>query len=142
MLGLARLEQEISPHSTFEKFLFLIENAALHEHRPTTLISFIALAALVLFRFTKTRFRANRIISKITELLLVVIVSTGTSVQHPSKALFNDRLIALCQRFRWNEIGVDILGEVPIKTEARTFVRFPIHGRTLRYMTRTTPQAM
>lgn len=87
MLGLARLEQEINPHSTFEKFLFLIENAALHEHRPTTLISFAALAVLVLFRFTKTRFRANRIISKIPELLLVVIASTGMSVQDSSIAL-------------------------------------------------------
>lgn len=76
MLGLVGLEEKLHPHTTFQKFLFLVENAT-HEHRPTTLISFIALATLVLFRFGKIRFSRNRILKKTPELLLVVMASTG-----------------------------------------------------------------
>lgn len=92
MLGLVHLEQNLNPGSTFEKLLFLIENAALHEHRPTTLISFIALAFLVLSRFTKVRFSQNWVLRKIPELLIVVVVSTGT-LSHCSELLIRHSII-------------------------------------------------
>ncbi|KAI5122315.1 hypothetical protein M0805_002482 [Coniferiporia weirii] len=125
MLGLTELEHALNPQTTFEKFIFLIQNAATHEHRPTTLISFIALAILVICRFTKARSKKYWFINRFPELLVVVVAST-----------------ALSSHFGWDKLGVNILGSVPIKTEGSSLFRFPVHGSTLKYMKSTTTTAV
>ena len=79
MLGLNAREHEVNPHTTIEKFWFLLENAATHEHRPTTFVSFGSLFILVLLRNLKhTRFvQRYWFIHRIPEVLIVVIVSTS-----------------------------------------------------------------
>ena len=79
MLGLVGREHVVNPHTTLEKLKFIIENAATHEHRPTTLISFGSLAILVILRNLKhTRFvQKYWFIHRIPEVLIVVIVSTS-----------------------------------------------------------------
>ncbi|THG99691.1 hypothetical protein EW145_g7217 [Phellinidium pouzarii] len=125
MLGLTDLEHAFNPQTTFDKFVFLIRNAATHEHRPTTLISFIALAVLVGFRLIKARFRKHWFIGRLPELLIVVIAST-----------------ALCRHYAWDKLGVSILGSVPINNEDGSFVHFPLHKSTLKYMKSTTTTAV
>ena len=80
MFGLTALEHSQNPQTTLERFLFLIENFATHEHRPTTVISFGALAILVILRYFKSFFKNWTIIYRLPEVLLVVIVSTGKPV--------------------------------------------------------------
>lgn len=81
MLGLEAREHAVNPHSTVEKFIFLLRNAATHEHRPTTLVSFGSLAVLVIARNLKhTRFvQKYWFIHRIPEVLVVVIISTSAS---------------------------------------------------------------
>ena len=93
MFGLTALEQEQNPRTTLEKFLFLIENFAIHEHRLTTIISFGALGILVILRYVKTFFKNWAIIYRLPEVLLVVIASTGEF--HNLKELDLDVIVIL-----------------------------------------------
>ncbi len=79
LLGLVGREHEVNPHSTMEKLMFIIENAATHEHRPTTLISFGSLLILVILRNLKHTRLVQKywFIHRIPEVLVVVIVSTS-----------------------------------------------------------------
>jgi len=126
MLGLVGREHEVNPHSTMEKFMFIVENAATHEHRPTTLISFGSLLILVILRNLKHTRLVQKywFIHRIPEVLVVVIVST----------ILSDKL-------HWDDLGVAILGDVPIKTD-KHFFRFPIHQSTIGYLRSTTSTAV
>ncbi|KAL5504605.1 hypothetical protein ACEPAH_7268 [Sanghuangporus vaninii] len=125
MFGLSELEHEFNPETTVDKFLFLIRNVTTHEHRPTTLISFGALAILVFFRYFKSFFRNYWFIYRLPEVLIIVIVST-----------------VLCDIQDWDRLGVEVLGSVPITTSERSFVRFPLHRTTLKYARSTTSTAI
>lgn len=50
-------------------------------------------------------------------------------------------LVVLSDEFDWDSDGVDILGSVPINTGG-SFVHFPIHKMTLRYLRKTTSTAV
>lgn len=77
MFGLLALEHIAHPESTFEKFIFLVENITrLNSH--TAIISAIALAVLVSLRSFKQLFKRWWFIYRLPEVLIVVIVSTGS----------------------------------------------------------------
>ena len=78
MFGLVELQHQHNPDTTLEKFIFLIENAPLHLHKITTLISFTSLLILVVIRTVKTAFKKYPIIYRMPEVLIVVVVSTCT----------------------------------------------------------------
>ncbi|KAI0686700.1 sulfate anion transporter [Cytidiella melzeri] len=124
MLGLVQLQHTLNPHSTLEKLIFLIDHAATHAHVLTTVISFGALAILLVLRRLKKVFVKHWWIYRLPEVLLVVVVST-----------------ILSDEFDWEADGVDILGSVPIK-HGGSFVRLPIHKMTLRYLRKTTSTAV
>ena len=76
MFGLVNLMHALNPQSTIEKTLFLIEYAPLHMHKVTTLVSFTALAVLVVLRLVKTGLKRYTWIYRLPEVLIVVVVST------------------------------------------------------------------
>ncbi|PAV23187.1 sulfate anion transporter [Pyrrhoderma noxium] len=125
MFGLTELEHVVNPQTTLDKFIFLLRNAAENEHRPTTLISFGALAVLVALRYLKGKCRRYWFIYRIPEVLIVVIAST-----------------VLSDIFNWDELGVDILGSVPITQSNSSFIRFPLHKSTIKYAKSTTSTAV
>lgn len=86
MFGLAELEHAQNPQTTVEKLLFLVENLVSHGHRPTILISFGALAVLIILRFMKAFFKRWSIINRLPEILLVVVASTGKPACSDSSA--------------------------------------------------------
>ncbi|KAI0764375.1 sulfate anion transporter [Trametes elegans] len=124
MVGLTQLEHVLQPKSTLDKLLFLIENTFTHAHKLTTLISFGALAVLVGLRSFKQLCRRYWFIYRLPEVFLVVVASTF-----------------LCDKFDWDQDGVEILGSVPINTGS-SFVQFPLGKMTLRYLRRTTSTAV
>lgn len=81
MLGLVDLEKIADPETTLEKLIFLLRNAATHEHRPTTLVSFGSLSVLVLLRWVKNSCKRYWFIYRIPEVLVVVVLATGASFQ-------------------------------------------------------------
>ena len=125
MFGLHDLEHALNPETTIDKLLFLIRNVTTHEHRPTTIISFGALGALIFLRYFKQVFKNYWFIYRLPEVLIVVIAST-----------------VLCDIFDWDEMGVAVLGFVPITTSERSFVRFPVHRSTMKYAKSTTSTAI
>lgn len=76
MLGLVSLQHALNPHSTVEKAIFLIDNALTHSHVLTSIISFSALAILVVTRRLKGVFKNYWFIYRLPEVLLVVVFST------------------------------------------------------------------
>lgn len=86
MFGLTELSHAVHPVSTFDKFMFLVENVFTHYNGPTTVISFTALGALVFLRYIKTFFQKQWYIYRIPEVLVVVIVSTS-KVSHFTSSL-------------------------------------------------------
>ena len=76
MFGLTQLEHVLQPKSTLDKLFFLIENAFTHAHRLTTIISFGALAVLVVTRSFKQAFKKYWFIYRLPEVFIVVVVST------------------------------------------------------------------
>ncbi|GJE94663.1 sulfate anion transporter [Phanerochaete sordida] len=124
MLGLTSLQHSLNPHTTLEKFIFLIENAYGHAHHLTTIVSFTALAILVLFRKFKQFFPKYWFIYRLPEVFIVVVVST-----------------MLSDKFGWDEDGIEILGDVPIHTGG-SFIQFPVRHGTLRYLRKTTSTAV
>jgi hypothetical protein len=78
MLGLTALEHALNPQTTLEKILFLIENGFTRTHRPTAFVSAIALTALVMLRMLKASLRQYKWVTRVPEVLIVVIVSTCT----------------------------------------------------------------
>ena len=50
-------------------------------------------------------------------------------------------LSVMSDEFGWDEDGVDILGSVPVHTTG-SFVHFPLHKGTLRYLRKTTSTAV
>lgn len=124
MLGLTTLQHTLNPHSTLDKLIFLIENAYGHAHELTTIVSFTALAILVVLRKTKQFFPKYWFIYRLPEVFLVVVVST-----------------ILSDKFGWDEDGIEILGDVPIHTGG-SFIQFPVRHGTLRYLRKTTSTAV
>ncbi|KZT03929.1 sulfate anion transporter [Laetiporus sulphureus 93-53] len=120
MFGLTALRNQRQLHSTADKFFFIIDNVWAHGHPLTMLISFGALAVLLLIRSFKNLFRRYAIVYRLPEVLLVVICST----------IVSDKL-------DWDESGVEILGSVPINTGS-SLVQFPIGTMTLKFLRRTT----
>lgn len=78
MLGLTALLHTVDPETTLQKFKFLMEYGLTHAHALTTTISFGALFMLVAMRSFKDRFRKTWWIYRIPEVLVVVILSTGS----------------------------------------------------------------
>ncbi|KAF7315049.1 Sulfate anion transporter [Mycena indigotica] len=122
MFGLTALMHELHPESTFDKVLFLLEHVPMANAR-TTLVSFCALAVLILLRALKGPFQRFWWIYRLPEVLVVVVLST-----------------ILCKEFRWDEEGVEILGAVPIQSMG-SFVQIPLQSMTLKYLRRTTSTA-
>lgn len=81
MLGLTELQHALRPNSTLEKLLFLIEHAFTNAHRLTTVISFGALAILVVIRNIKQVFKKYWFIYRLPEVFIIVVVSTSESLQ-------------------------------------------------------------
>ncbi|KAH9072760.1 sulfate anion transporter [Lactarius deliciosus] len=124
MLGLVALEHELKPQTTLEKIFFLVEHGFTQSHRPTAFISACALVSLVMLRMLKATLRQYKWVTRIPEVLIVVIIST-----------------ILSDEFRWDDDGIAILGEVPIRTGGH-FIRFPFHHHHLPYLKQTTSTAV
>lgn len=77
MLGLTALEHHLNPQTTLEKMYFLIEHAIKQAHRPTALVSACALTSLVVLRMLKASLSRFKWITRIPEVLIVVIISTS-----------------------------------------------------------------
>jgi hypothetical protein len=77
MLGLTALEHTLKPHTTLEKTLFLVEHGFTQAHRPTAFVSTCALASLVVLRMLKASLRRYKWITRVPEVLIVVIISTS-----------------------------------------------------------------
>lgn len=86
MFGLSALEQTLNPHTTLEKFLFLIENVFTHFHRTTTFISFGALVVLICIRMAKGFFKKWWWIYRLPEVLVVVVLSTSTCLNRQTSS--------------------------------------------------------
>ncbi|EJD46921.1 sulfate permease [Auricularia subglabra TFB-10046 SS5] len=128
MLGLVELEHAVNPQSTFDKALFLLENLP-RVHRPTAIIAFTALGALVALRFTKVAVTAAMPkyffwVRYIPEVLFVVIGSTFLS-----------------DEFDFAEQGVTILGSIPISHDGHLFA-FPLLSGNVRHLKATTSTAI
>ncbi|KZP08943.1 sulfate anion transporter [Athelia psychrophila] len=124
MLGLVALEKALNPHTTGEKFMFLVENMWTHSHHTTAIVSFGALLALVCLRIIKRFSKRWSFIYRLPEVLVVVIIST----------ILSDEL-------RWDEDGVAILGAVPINTGS-SFIQLPFRHANIKYMHKTTSTAV
>ncbi|KAJ7634760.1 sulfate anion transporter [Roridomyces roridus] len=124
MLGLSAILHQVHPESTWDKVLFLLEYAFTHANIRTTIVSFSALGVLIGLRAFKSKFQRYWWIYRVPEVLVVVILST-----------------ILCEQFRWDEEGVEILGSVPIKSMG-AFVQFPIRAANLKFLRRTTSTSM
>ncbi|KAF5384491.1 hypothetical protein D9757_006434 [Collybiopsis confluens] len=127
MLGLVSIERVVHPATTIQKLLFLIEylpEANFH----TTVISFVALGALVILRWFKRlpvfKKRGWWWVYRMPEVLVVVVVST-----------------ILSAKLHWDEKDVDILGSVEVIT-TRSFFQFPLGSRNMKYLHRTTSTAV
>jgi hypothetical protein len=77
MLGLTALEHKLKPETTLEKIFFLVEYGFTKAHRPTSFVSACALASLVTLRMLKASLRRFKWITRVPEVLIVVIVSTS-----------------------------------------------------------------
>ncbi|KAJ7072783.1 sulfate transporter family-domain-containing protein [Mycena amicta] len=123
MFGLTALMHELHPESTVDKVLFLLEHVTSRANVRTTIVSFSALGVLILLRALKGPFQRYWWIYRLPEVLVVVVLST-----------------ILCEEFRWDKEGVDILGSVPI-TSMDSFVQIPFQATNLKYLRRTTSTA-
>ncbi|THH10374.1 hypothetical protein EW146_g8389 [Bondarzewia mesenterica] len=124
MFGLTALEHQVNPRTTLDKAVFLFEYGFTHFHKPTTVVSFGALFALVFLRNVKRMFVRYPWIYRIPEVLVVVIIST-----------------ILSDKFDWDQDGIEILGSVPINT-GKHFLVFPLHHSHLKYLRATTSTAV
>ncbi|KAF7979013.1 hypothetical protein HWV62_43981 [Athelia sp. TMB] len=124
MLGLVALEHVLEPHTTGEKFIFLVEKMWTHSHRATTIVSFGALFALIFLRIVKRYSKRWTLIYRLPEVLVVVIISTFLS-----------------DELRWDDDGVAILGAVPINT-GKSFIQLPLRHHNVKYLHRTTSTAV
>ena len=142
MFGLVPLQHQFNPTNTLEKFIFLVEKVPTHMHKTTSLISFVALSVLVVLRSAKGAFKKYPIIYRLPEVLIVVVVSTCTHCPIYRQVLpLTTFFTVLSVEFGWDEDGVEILGNVPINT-GKSFVHFPLHHKTLRYLRKTTSTAV
>ncbi|TFK45036.1 sulfate anion transporter [Crucibulum laeve] len=124
MFGLTTLMHTVDPETTIDKFIFLVKNAIANPHRPTTIISFTALASLIGLRWFKNQFKKTWWIYRLPEVLVVVVVSTFLSSE-----------------FSWDEDAVDILGAVSVTT-GESFIQFPLGHSNLKFLRRTTSTAV
>ncbi|KAH9976090.1 sulfate anion transporter [Lactifluus volemus] len=124
MLGLTALEHKLKPETTLEKIFFLVEYGFTKAHRPTSFVSACALASLVTLRMLKASLRRFKWITRVPEVLIVVIVST-----------------ILSDEFSWDDDGIAILGDVPIHTGGQ-FIKFPLSHNQLPYIRQTTSIAV
>ncbi|KAI0262199.1 sulfate anion transporter [Gloeopeniophorella convolvens] len=124
MLGLVALEHTVKPETTLEKILFLVEYGFTKSHHLTAVVSACALLSLVVLRMLKASLRQFKWIARIPEVLIVVIAST-----------------ILSDKFDWDDKGIAILGNVPIKTDGH-FIKFPFHHHHLPYLKQTTSTAV
>jgi MFS superfamily sulfate permease-like transporter len=75
MFGLSSLAAAVHPHTTLDKIVFLVENVW-RAHRPTALVSFVALAVLVALRAVKKACKGIFFIYRLPEVLVVVVGAT------------------------------------------------------------------
>ena len=78
MLGLVTLEHSLKPETTLEKIFFLVEYGFTKAHHPTAFVSACALVSLVVLRMLKASLRQFKWVTRIPEVLIVVIISTST----------------------------------------------------------------
>ncbi|KIO30050.1 hypothetical protein M407DRAFT_20907 [Tulasnella calospora MUT 4182] len=125
MLGLSRLQRELQPVTTVEKFFFLMEYAWTKTHVLTAAISLGCLSFLILTRMIKTSLRKKFPgIFYVPEVFLLVVLST-----------------VLCEALGWGDEGVAILGEVHARGGGH-LVANPLSKRNLSYLTDTTSTAL
>ncbi|KAI9511437.1 sulfate anion transporter [Russula earlei] len=124
MLGLTALEHSLNPQTTLEKIFFLVEYGFTRAHQPTAFVSACVLVVLVILRMLKASLRRYKWVTRVPEVLIVVIVST-----------------ILSDEFRWDDDGIAILGNVPIHTGGH-FIKFPLHHHNLPYLRQTTSTAV
>ena len=144
MFGLTALEHRLAPNSTLEKFVFLFENVWSGMEKTTTMLSFGSLLALICVRSLKGYCKRWWFIYRIPEVLVVVIVSTCRFSLHSFlliEVLIGFRWPVLCYKLRWDELGVSILGSVPIPT-GRSFFVFPLANGNFKVLHRTTSTAV
>lgn len=98
MFGLTDLQKILDPETTVQKIAFLLEHAFTKMHQPTTIISFSALAILVVLRSIKTSFKKYWFIYRLPEVLVVVLASTCMSP--PTDGLCPTRLIVVVSPMR------------------------------------------
>lgn len=84
MLGLEALLHSLdpAPHSTFDKIMFLVDNAFTHGQRLTAAISFTSLVTLIIARALKKKIVATGArwtawVFYIPEIFILVVVSTS-----------------------------------------------------------------
>ena len=140
MLGLVEIEKIVDPETTLEKLIFLIRNAATHEHRPTTLVSFGSLGVLVLLRWFKNSCKNYWFIYRVPEVLVVVVLTTCKFSKY-RRDHFSIPPLVLSDTYDWDSHGIGILGAVSVKTD-NALVQFPIRKSTMRYLQDTTSTAM
>jgi MFS superfamily sulfate permease-like transporter len=75
MFGLSSLAAAVHPHTTLDKIVFLVENVW-RAHRPTALVSFVALAVLIVLRAVKKASKGFFFINRLPEVLVVVVGAT------------------------------------------------------------------
>ncbi|KAG8929775.1 hypothetical protein FRC02_005088, partial [Tulasnella sp. 418] len=125
MLGLAHLEHLYNPHTTVDKFLFLLENAWTNTHTLTAIISFASLTCLILARIVKARLRPHfPAIFYIPEVFLFVVLAT-----------------VMCDVLDWDDKGVSILGTVDVHRGGSLF-QFPLTRKNLSYLKATTSTSL
>ena len=141
MLGLTALEHKLNPQTTLEKILFLVENGFTRSHRPTAFISATALVTLVMLRMLKVSLRQYKWVTRVPEVLIVVIVSTSSFYCPGNCVIYNFMFAVLSDKFRWDDDGIAILGDVPIHTGGH-FIKFPVHHHNIPYLRQTTSTAV
>ncbi|EIW80488.1 sulfate anion transporter [Coniophora puteana RWD-64-598 SS2] len=126
MFGLVPLEQELNPPGTLDKIVFFVTYVWDNAHKPTMAVSFGTLAVLVVLRAIKGHAAKTKLdfITRLPEVLVVVVLSTYLSA-----------------KYRWDELGVEILGAVPIRTGGN-FFQFPFQSTSRRVLTGTTSTAI
>jgi len=50
--------------------------------------------------------------------------------------------VVLCEQFRWDLDGIEILGIVEVSTGGRSFFQFPVRASNVQFLKRTTSTAV
>lgn len=139
MFGLVKLEEQIGPHTSLDKILFLVEYVWTDSHKLTTLVSFGVLFVLIFLRLFKQSFKRTWWIYRLPEVLLVVVAFTCKL--HSSNDASTYFFIGISNEMHWDQGGVAILGPVSISMGSH-FFKFPLGSHTYSLLRGTTSTAM